>query len=110
MISDPPRFQNNNIEKSIAENKTNITIDFGLTPLLFHVPSKITLEKEGQRGPIPQKLGDITVINGSILFFKLITRYHAGQYTLTTTYYHQDNTSQEVGTSVAKLILNVTCK
>lgn len=92
------------------ENKTDVAVDFGLTPLLFPVPSKVTLEKEGQTRPIPQILRDITMINGSILFFKLITRYHAGQYTLTTTYYHQDNTSQEVGTSVAKLTLNVMCK
>lgn len=110
LISGPPCFSNTSLEKNVTENDRNITIDFGLTPLLFSVPSKIILEKEGLTVSKLENLWDISIINGSMLFFKLITRYHAGLYTLTLTYYHQDNTYQEVGTSVAKLTLNVMCK
>ena len=110
LISGPPYFKNNSIEESITENKTSITIDFGLIPLLFPVSSKVILEKEGLAAPIPENSWDISIINRSVLFFEQITRHHAGQYTLTLTYYHNQNKSQEVGTSVAKLTLNVMCK
>ena len=109
-ISGPLCFKNDLIEKHYMENERNKTIDFGPTSLTFPVPSKITLEKEGQTLPILTKSSNIYLINGSALFFELITRYHAGNYTLTTTYYHQENTSREVGTSVGSLILNVMCK
>ncbi len=110
LISESPYFKNKLIKKNAAENERNVAIDFGLTPVLFPVSSKVTLEKEGQTVSLLEKSNNIFMINGSILFFKLMTRNSAGQYTLTTTYYHQENVSQEVGTSVAKLTLNVTCK
>ena len=110
LTSGPPCFNNTSLQKNVTENDRNIMIDFGLPPLFFPVPSKIILEKEGLIVSQLENSWDISMINGSMLFFKLITRYHAGLYTLTVTYYHQENTSLEVGTSVAKLTLNVICK
>ena len=108
-MSDPPKFEtSHHLTHTVGDQ--NVKVDLGLTPLPFPKPSRIRVEKDGQRIGNLGEFSNFSLVDGSIFFFKEMTADHAGTYQLTATNYHLDNTSEEVGTAIGSFTLNVLCK
>ena len=108
-MSDPPKLKTNH-RVTHAVGDQNVTVDLGLTPLPFPKPSRIRVEKDGQRIGNSGEFGDFSLVDGSVFFFKEISADHAGTYQLTATNYHLNNTSKEVGTAIGSFTLDVLCE
>ena len=108
-MSDPPNLKTiQHVTHTVGDQ--NVKVDVGLTPSPFPMPSRIRVEKDGQRIGNLGESGNFSLVDGSIFFFKEMTADHAGTYQLTATNYYLNNTSKEVGTAIGSFTLDVLCK
>ena len=96
-----------NFSVTYKSGDQNVTVDIGFSPILVTNPSKTIIEKNGLNIP---GAGNITLINGSALFFEEISRDSAGTYCYMITCYDHDNHSIEIGTYKSCITLNVICE
>ena len=108
-MSDPPTFKTD-LKVTRAVGDQNVTVDLSLTPAPYPKPSRLRVEKDGQKIETLRQFGDFSLIDGSIFFFKEVCVEHAGTYQLTATNYRVDNTSEEVGRAIGSFTLDVICE
>lgn len=97
----------NNLTVTHQSGTHSVTLHIGPIPIPFPNPSKVIIEKDGLT---ISGVGDITLINGSCLFFETVSIKHAGTYCYTATNYEIDSRSREVGTHKNCVTLNVICE